>query len=205
MSISSDVEICNMTLSHLGNYGTVENIETPTTDFEIVFSLWYTTALETFLKMTMPNFSLARKSVAVVDETVPSPFTYAFEYPDDCLKVLGIGNIEDKLNDYTVEADRIYTNIEYADGMPIRYIKKITDVTAMSPEFIIGFSWFLASLVVLPITQDLSKMQLIEKLLPSKMSALSGLNAQENRPIRISRSRFRQSRVTGLPDDQNKR
>lgn len=205
MAINSKVELCNMALSHLGNYPTVSNIDVPDSDQEVVFALWYDISRQVFLKMTMPNFCLARKRIASVEETPPYPFSYSYEYPNDCLKLQGIGAIEEKENNYTVEGDRIYTDEVYEDGMPIRYIKDITDVTAMSPEFKIGFSWFLAGQVSLDITQDLGKFKAIEAILPEKMSTLSGLNAQENRPIRISRSKFLEARHSGFPSKSRKR
>ncbi len=205
MAINSKVELCNLAISHLGNFGTISNIDTRQSDKEITFSLWYDISRQTFLKMTMPNFALARKNLALVVETPPEPFSFSYAYPADCLKVLGIGSIENKKNNYTVEGNRIYTNVEYVDGLPIRYIKDIIDVTAMSPEFKVGLSWFLAGSTAMDITQDVNKVRTIEALLPEKMSTLSGLNAQENMPIRISRSKFKQARVSGFPINERKR
>lgn len=205
MSINSKVELCNMALSHLGNYGTISDIDTPKTDKELTFSLWYDIARQAFLKQTMPNFSIGRRYVSQVSETPPYPFKYSYEYPNDCLKLLGIGSVEDKQNDYTVENNRIYTDVLYSDGMPIRFIADITDVTKMSPEFKVGFSMYLASVTALEITQDLDKVQMLKQMLPSEMSALSGLNAQENRPIRISTSRFKEARTSGFPRIRDKR
>lgn len=205
MPITSKVDLCNMALGRLGNYGSISNIDTPESHAEIVYALWYDISRQTFLKLSMPNFAIARKYVSEIDETPPYPFTYSYEYPSDCLKVLGIGAVEDKENNYTVENNRIYTDVQYADGLPLRYIKDVTDVSRMSPEFKIEFSWYLAGNTALEITQDLSKVKIIEEILPSKLSMLSGLNAQENRPIRISRSRFKSARFTGTPTEYNKR
>ena len=205
MGINSKNELCNLAVGRLGNFPSVNNIDTPQSDPEIVCALWYDISRQSFLKLAMPNFAIARKRVAQVVETVPYPFTYAYEYPNDCLKVLGIGAVEDKKNNYTVENNRIYTDELYEDGLPLRYIKDIEDVTKMSPEFKIEFSWYMAGNIALEITQDLNKVKMIEELLPSKLSCLSGLNAQENMPIRISRSRFRQSRHTGFVDNSRKR
>lgn len=205
MAINSKVELCNLAISHLGNFGTISDIDAPDSDKEVTFSLWYDISRQTFLKMTMPNFCLARKNLALVVETPPAPFSFSYAYPSDCLKILGIGNIEDKKNNYTVEGNRIYTNVEYEDGLPIRYIKDITDVTSFSPEFKVGFSWFLAGNVAMDITQDVNKVKMIEAVLPEKMSTLSGLNAQENMPIRISRSKFKEARVSGFPCNERKR
>ena len=205
MSITSKVQICNMALGHLGNRNTVSDIDTPTTEVESTFSLWYDISRQTFLKMTMPNFCIARKRVAQVSGTPPYPFKYMYEYSKDCLKIQGIGKVEEKQNNYTVENNKIYTDVLYSDGMPIRYIKDIIDVTAMSPEFIMGFSWFLAGNVAMDVTQDISKKKMIEQLLPQKMSSLSSLNAQENIPIRISNSKFKESRYNGFVKTVDKR
>lgn len=205
MPITSKVDLCNMSIGRLGNYGTISNIDTPRSDAEITCALWYDISRQAFLKLAMPNFAIARKRVSQVVETPPYPFGYSYEYPSDCLKVLGIGAVEDKENNYTVENNRIYTDLQYDEGLPLRYIKDITDVSKMSPEFKIEFSWYMAGNIALEITQDLSKVKMIEEILPSKLSMLSGLNAQENRPIRISRSRFKNARRTGFGGQDIKR
>jgi len=205
MAIDSKVELCNMTIGLLGNYGTIENIDTPTNDKEITCSLWYDISMQVFLKTIMPNFAISRKRIAQVSEDIPYPFTYGYEYPSDCLKVLGIGAIEDKTNDYTVNNNRIYTDVLYEDGLPLRYIKNFTDVSLMSPEFKMGFAWFFAANIAMEVTQDMQKANRFEKLLPSKLSAISGVNAQENLPIRISKSKFKESRYSGFASSDNKR
>lgn len=205
MAINSKVDLCNMAVGRLGNFSSVNNIDTPSSDIEITCALWYDISRQTFLKMTMPNFALARKRVSKVVETPPYPFKHSYEYPSDCLKVLGIGAVEDKRNDYTVESNQIYTDVDYTDGLPLRYIKDIKDVNKMSPEWKMGFTWFLAGNVGFDITQDMKKVQMIEQLLPQKISELSGVNAQENRPIRISRSKFKAARYSGFPRNEDKR
>jgi len=208
MTITSKVDLCNMALGHLGNYGTISNIDTPTNDKEITFALWYDISRQTFLKTVMPNFALARKVVAQV--FTPAPFgldlgyQQAYEYPADCLKVLGIGEVKDKENNYAIEGNLIWTDQAYITGLPLRYIKDIEDVTMMSPEFKMTFSIFLASNAAIDITQDVNKANSLLKMLPEKMSTLSGLNAQENMPIRKSVSRFRQSRYTGFVSEPQK-
>lgn len=209
MAINSKSDICNMALGHLGNYGTVDDIDTPTNDKETTFSLWYDISRQTFLKMTMPNFALARRVVA--RKVVAPPFgadlgyQYAYEYPNDCLKVLGIGEVMEKENNYAIEGRYIWTDELYESGLPIRYIKDFTDVTLMSPEFKMAFSVFLASNVAMDITQDATKANTMMKMLPDKMASLTALNAQENMPIRISHSRFKEARWNGFVGGARKR
>lgn len=205
MAISSKVDLCNMALSHLGNYGSVTNIDTPSNAKEITFALWYDITRQTLLKMTMPNFALSRRVVSQVSVAPVFGYGYAYEYPSDCLKVLGIGNVAEKLNDYSIEANQIITDQDYEEGLELRFIKDITDVNQMSPEFKMLLPWVLAANVCMDITQDAAKKQMIEGLLPSKMSAMSGLNAQENRPIRINYSRFKAARFSSFPDYQEKK
>jgi len=195
MAINSKVELCNMALQHLGNYGSVNNIDTPSSDKEKTFALWYDVARQTLLKTLMPNFALARKIVS--QSMLPSTFgyKYAYEYPNDCLKLLGVGNIYEKLsNRISVEGNKIYSDEDYADGMEIRYIKDVTDVNTMSSEFKVTFALYLGEKVALPITQDINKKKLLASMLPADMANLSALNAQENPPIRRSESRFRAAR-----------
>lgn len=195
MALGSKVDICNLALGNLGNYGTVSDIDVPTNDKEITFALWYDISRQALLKMTMPNFALGRKLVSELVVTIPFGYENAFEYPTDCLKVLGLGNVEDRADyNYTVEGNQILTDDEWEDGMELRYIKDVTDVNSMSPEFKMLLGLYLAGNVAMDITQDPNKKALIEKMLPAKISELSGLNAQENRPIRISNSLFKAAR-----------
>lgn len=189
MGITSKVDICNLALGHLGNYGSVSNIDTPNTQKEIVFSLWYDITRQHALKLCIPNFARSRRLVAAAVVTPAFGYTNVFEYPSDCLKVLGLGNIEDlKDYEYTVEENYILTEDDWSDGLQLRFIKDVTDVGEFSPEFKIVLSWMLAANVALEITQDPNKKKLAEEMALMKVSELSGMNAQENKPIRISNS-----------------
>lgn len=209
MAVTSKVDLCNMAVGHLGNYGTISNIDTPSDDKEVTFALWYDISRQNYLKMSMPNFALDRRVVSKVVK--PPPFGIdlgyqnAYEYPSDCLKVLGIGEVKDKENNFAIEGKDIWTDQVYDTGLPLRFIKDITDVTMMSPEFKLNFSIFLASNVCMDITQDVQKAKLLMTLLPEKLGVLSGLNAQENMPVRKSVSRFRASRYTGFVSEPQKR
>lgn len=194
VAINSKNDICNMTLSHLGNYGTVSDIDTPQNNKEIVFALWYDITRKATLALLMPNFALARKRVSRAVLTPVFGYKYAYEYPLDCVKLLGINNLDEKEYDYSKEGNYIWTDELYEDGMPIRYVKNITDVTAMTDEFKIELALELVPHVALPITQDAQKSDMIIRQLPALRASLSAINAQENKPIRISHSKFKQAR-----------
>lgn len=204
MSVNGKSDICNLGLSTLGNYGTVSDIDTPTNDKELAFAKWYDICRQFTLKLMMPNFALGRETVAK-QIAVPA-FGYAaqFDTPTNCLKVLGIGEVKEKKNNYAVEGNAILTNVNFDSGMPVRFIKDITDVNQFSPEYIILLADYLAAYTCMEITQDASKAEKMKSALPAEINIASGLNAQENMPIRINRSRFREARFNGFPDQTDK-
>lgn len=201
----SKIQICNLALSRLGNRDSVNNIDTPSTPFERAFAIWYDVCRQFMLKKLMPNFALTRDVVAAIDETPAFGYAYVYQYPKDCLKVLGVGNVQDKQNNYSVEGNKIYTDEVYEDGMELRYVKDETDVTKFSSEFIMALSAELAEKVSLQITQDGDKLTAMNVLKKSDQSEASALNGQENRPIRINRSKFRQARIVDNPENFNKK
>ncbi len=207
MAIESKVDICNLALSHLGNYGTILDIDTPSNDKEIICSLWYDITRQSLLKLAIPNFAIDRRIVSRDDNaTPPFGYKYAFEYPVDCLKALGLGDVDEVGHFiYSVNNNKIYTEDAWADGLELRFIRDVVDVSAMSPEFKLLLSWELAGNIAFPVTQDINKKQMLAKMRPSKISEVSGMNAQENKPIRISNSRFRQARVSEPARNPTKR
>ena len=210
MSVTSKADLCNMALSHLGNYGTVSDIDTPTNDKERTFALWYDICREFVLKLLMPNFALTRLVVSQLSETPAFGYAYFYEYPITALKVLGVGNVEDKENNYNIErtplgVKAISHDYDYTDGMPIRIVRDITDINSWSPEAKLLMSQYLAAYTAKPITQDTALAEKLKAALPAEMSLASGLNAQENVPIRISNSKFKASRYNGNPNFTSKK
>ncbi len=197
MTINSDVSVCNMALSQLGNFGTISDIAVPTNDKERIFALWYDISRQFVLKLLMPNFALKRAVVAQLAEVPAFGYSYFYEYPNEALKIQGIGNAQDKVNNYAVEGNKILHNDDYPDGMPIRYIVDVTDINSWSPEAKLLLSQYLAAYTCLAVTQDATKAKKLEDALPAKMSTASGLNAQENMPVRVSNSRFKAARYSG--------
>ena len=202
MTVNSKADICNLAVGHLGNFNSISDIDTPKTQIEIVCAQFYDVTRQALLKTVIPNFALARRLVSELVATIPFGYDNCFEYPSDCLKILGLGQVSERA-DYTYAIEKhptsdslaVYTDDDWEDGMEVRYIVDVTNVNAMSPEFKLLLSWEVAGNIAPQVTQDMNKLAFIEKMLPMKRSELSALSAQENRPIRISNSRFRAARV----------
>ncbi len=210
MAITSKIDLCNLALGQLGNYGTISSIDTPTNDKERTYALWYDICRQFVLKLLMPNFALTRLYVSQLAETPVFGYSYFYEYPVTALKVLGVGNVEDKENNYNIERTpsaikAISHDTDYTAGMPIRIIIDVANINEWSPEAKLLLSQYLAAYTALPITQDPQKSAKLISELPAAMSIASGLNAQENRPVRISNSRFKAARFNNAPTNSSKK
>lgn len=210
MAITSKNGVCNLGVSLLGNYGTVSDIDTPVEDIERSCALWYDICRQHVLKHLMPNFALTRLIVAKLSETPAFGYSYFYEYPATALKVLGVGEVEDRMDDYNIErtplgVKAISHDTDYTAGMKIRIIRDIEDINEWSPESKLLLAQYIAAYTCQSITQDAQKAAQLKAALPMEISSASGLNAQENRPVRISRSRFNNSRYNDSPSNTDKR
>ncbi len=185
-----------MSLGHLGNYGTVQDIDSPVNDKEISFALWYDVTRKAALRFAIPNFAMTRRVVAKKATTPAFGYAYEYEYPSDCVRVLGFGDIDEKDLDYSIEGNSIMVDTDFTAGLELRFIKDFEDVSLMTADFKILLSWMLAGNVALSVTQKQAIATRIENALPAKISQLSGINAQENPPIRKSTSKFKQARFS---------
>lgn len=209
-TVSSKNELCNMANGSLGLRNSINDIDNPRNDKEITYKQWYDPTRQYMLQYLMPNFALYRLKVSQV--TVPAGYVdyygYAYEYPVRCLKLLGIGAINCLDDPPTVEGGIIFTNTLWPNGAPLRIVDDVTDVTRFSPDFVFLFIAVLAKVTALQNTQDPNKKaSMIKDALEAVMNS-SAQNAQENKPIKRSISRFRQSRYyrpyggTGSPTDK---
>lgn len=196
-AVNTSVEIINLALSHLGSRAVVNQIDPPKTNVETLAAQWYAAARREALQKMMPNFSLARKKVAKL-ATVPA-FGHSFNYekPADALRILGVGEADNTTEEFNVEGDAIQSSVDYTSGMPIRYVKDVTNVNLYTSDFISYFSLALAIKLAPIIISDRQKQSLMKQDLREEMNDLAAIQAQENKPIRVSRSRFQEAKRWG--------
>lgn len=198
-------QVANLALARLGNKGSVENMDNPQKQVEIVCSKWWDVSRKTALRYMMPSFARKRVKLAQDDSyNCAFGYTKAYLYPNDMIKLLGIGNINEKTNDYAVEDGHILTNDMYEDGLPVRYVANVEDVSKFTPDFIELFSWVLARDIAPELEYSTEQFQLIEKILPEKIMEYCAVDAQENKPIRVSHSNLQMARLGLYPLGENK-
>lgn len=198
-------EIGVLALSRLGSYNGVLDLDDPKTAPERILRKWYDISRQETIKVIAPNFALKRSLTSKSVVTPEFGPAYCYEIPSDCLRVLGLGEIQEKENNYSVEGEYIITDEDYEDGAPVRYVKDITDVSKFTPDFISMLAWKWAYNCCMELTKDKEKFVLIEKLMPKKLMDTSSLNGLENRPIRINKSKFKLAKYQTNPTTEDKR
>lgn len=193
----SEAGICNIALSYLGEYE-VNNIITPTTPTERTCNLHYDLSRRSAIRESLPNFALTREYFNEDSETPAFGWSYQYVMPNDCLRVLGIGeDITDKDYSYSIEGRKVLVPDEFSEGLPVRFVADVTDLTLYDDTFVRYFAMRLAADMCLDITNDYNKMQIIDKKRVEFLNSYQAINGQENRPVKFNRSRYKESRFAG--------
>lgn len=167
--MASEVDICNLALSHLGDEATVATIDPPEGSPQAGYcARFYPIARDALLEMHTWAFTLRRIQLALLPNSWPA-WQFAYGRPSNTLKLLAVLP-PDAMNDYTTalpggygvriepqpftaEVDDkgrsvIYTNQQDA---VLRYTALVKDTTKFPPLFVMALSWHLASLLAGPI------------------------------------------------------
>lgn len=155
--MASEVGICNLALSHLGDSATVASINPPEGSAQAEHcQQFYPLARDTLLEMHAWRFATRRASLPLLD--VPAwEWQYAYAAPNGLLRVLSVisgdASSETETEPYEVEtadsgATIILTNLELAS---VRYIAATTDTSKFSPLFTDTLAKLLASYLAGPV------------------------------------------------------
>jgi hypothetical protein len=161
--MASDVQICNMALSHVGSAARVTTISPPDGSVEAGHcATFYSVVRLELIELFTWRFSLKRATLAEVAND-SSAWAYAYALPSDCitpLRVLGQGlevsdlyacAISDRGSaEFDIEGQVVYTNEPEAT---LVYKRDVTDTTRFTPGFTAAFGFLLASYLAGPIVK----------------------------------------------------
>jgi hypothetical protein len=89
--MASEVDICNLALSHLGDDATVSSINPPEGSAQAEHcATFYPIARDALLELHQWNFSTKRVSLALLNVTPPSTWQYVYAAPGDALNLISI-------------------------------------------------------------------------------------------------------------------
>lgn len=163
--MSSEVDLCNLALSHLGDEAEVVAIDPPDGTIQAAHcARFYPIVRGLLLEMHPWTFAVKRVAVAAVTNPFDEDWSYAYALPSTCLRPLSVlspGTPERYLSadadigtfPYVIETDAdgtavMYTNVETAY---LRYIDLITDSTKFTPGFSAALARLLASYLAGPV------------------------------------------------------
>lgn len=175
----SESDICNLALSNIGDSATVVSISPPSGSVQAVHcARFYPIARNSMLEMHPWDFAVKRVSLALLSETPPSPWQYAYAAPGDALNLIAI--LDPAATDdysagliqygsyqgppgamvgiytpqpFTSEVDPTGTQVIYTNqqNAVLRYSALVTDSTQFSPLFVTALGYLLASMLAGPI------------------------------------------------------
>jgi len=182
--MASEVQHCNMALSHIGSDARVSSISPPDGSVEAGHcATFYDQARTELLEPGNWAFSLARATLASI--TNPSTaWVYAYTKPSDCLRPLRILTPSLALTVFTqdevvlatgdndganfeVEGTTLYSN--QVDAV-LLYVRDVTDTTRFSASFSSAFSYLLSSYLAGPIIKGSEGMKVGDAMRQRAMS-----------------------------------
>jgi hypothetical protein len=176
----TDVSICNLALTHLGDKAAVVSISAPTTAQEQYCATYYPIARDLTLESHCWAFNTVRKALVTSSVTPPSTWQYAYDAPANMLRLLaimdpnaaddysagvnfsnigaysqpvvnlGVPTPYDFVQEYDEAAAKIVIYTDLQSAVG-RYTIQVTDVTKYSNDFIMSLSYRLAASLAGPI------------------------------------------------------
>lgn len=155
--MSSDVEICNLALSHLGSYS-ITSLGDKTQEGRRC-NQHFKPARDFCLRTFPWNFAEKRLALAVLATESSTGYEYAYAYPTDCLhaRLLYVAIAGVKPLDFIITSldDLSGRKILSNEGSAILiYTAKVTSAAVFDSAFIIALSYQLASALAIPLTKD---------------------------------------------------
>lgn len=155
--MATEIDICNLALSHLGDEATVASIDPPEGSAQAEHCARYYPIARDAMLMHPWSFNTVRGALTELSAGPEFGWLYAFQRPSKALKILGIyaegaGDLSDPLP-YVTEilgdgTKVIYTN---TDAIHCRYTIKVSDSGLFPPDVVVALSWLLASMLAGPI------------------------------------------------------
>jgi hypothetical protein len=145
---SSEVTICNLALGKLGA-GTIIALDEESTEARAC-KLHYAPTRDEVLRHHLWNFAITRVSLVLEAEPPAFEWSYQYELPTDCLRVIEVNGWQSGSTprSWEVEGRRLMSNSNTAE---IRYVRRVTDCNLFDAIFVEALSLKLASKISRPL------------------------------------------------------
>lgn len=180
--MASEVTICNLALSHLGD-DRINSLDDPTRQGRAC-KLLYAAARDAVLREHPWNFATSREYLALLTGATPVGWDYAYAYPIDCLFAREIWQEVEQLTPTPFAVVRtsgrrvVVTN--EADAA-LEYTAQVTDTTQFDALFIDALGYKLAAELAMPLTRSVQITQAMLTLYTNRMAQATTIDSREGR------------------------
>ena len=143
---SSEVQICNNALIKLGA-NTITSLSDDSKAARLCNNV-YSIMRDDMLRGHPWNFAITRTTLAKLSTTPAFKYSYEYQLPSDCLRVIGI---KDTNAEYRIEGRKLLTD---ENSVSLIYIKRITDTSQFDANFANALAFKLASELAYAITNN---------------------------------------------------
>tara|TARA_R110002096_G_scaffold58166_2_gene146820 strand:- start:1351 stop:1941 length:591 start_codon:yes stop_codon:yes gene_type:complete len=155
--MASEVQIAKLALQHIGDRFDISDLTESTPEAEQV-NLIFVDTRDALLRQHPWNFAKKYATPAALTATVPGNWDYAYIYPTDAVRVLGVIDPLETGVAIKFEVARNENNAKVilTDQVDAEfyYTAKITDSTQFDPEFTMALSYKLAAKLAMPLTGE---------------------------------------------------
>jgi hypothetical protein len=186
ISALADVDVCNMSLSHLGQSQGIQSLNPPDPSPQAkACAFWYPKMRDWLLKSAPWDFAYVNQALANDATTFPG-WKYGYQYPNDCLQAVavttkyglrfgayfwstywglqsqmfgGIPKIPYKVVQSTVAGKAIMCDLAPTDPVYLFYIQGVTDTSLFDSMFTDCLSFYVAARIGGTLRSDAQKVQ----------------------------------------------
>ncbi len=179
--MTSEVGICNLALSHLGQ-GAISSLDENSTEAELC-KLAYPVARDATLRDHPWNFAMRREALALLAETPPPGWAFVYQYPASCLAAryilpeIGCGKPPFEVALGAGGRNKVILTDEPCAWLA--FTGRVTDTTLFDPLFVQAVIVRLAADLAQPITGEAAKHQNLLRLYEGLLDAARLCDANE--------------------------
>lgn len=156
--MSSEIDICNLALSNIGDEAAVTSISPPDGSAQAGHcARFYPIARDTLQDMATWGFCSARATLALLSAPPDFGWQYSYAVPANAINIIAVlgsgAQTDDDPKEFVTETlvDGTQVILTNEPNALVRYSVRVIDTSAFPPTFVVALSWLLASYLSGPI------------------------------------------------------
>jgi hypothetical protein len=181
--MASEVDICNLALSHIGASATISSL-TEQSEEAFHCNLLYADDRDSVLR-THP-WGFAKRHLALSDMgSPPGNWSYRYSYPNDAIyarEILQTDTAGDPIKFEIALSDAYNSRVILTDqeDAVLVYTYKVTNTLAFDPLFINALTWKIAASVAMPLTRDHERLKMAHQMYIEAVSQAQTFDSNES-------------------------